>query len=295
MSKINSCTSSLSGIIDDIEIKRILHPREQLRLEISNVLELSDSIRQKGLLQPIIVRIKEDYFEIVAGNRRYEACKKLGWRKITCHIEELDDKEAFEIALTENIQRHTLNPMDEAKAFQAYVSEFGWGGVSDLASKIGKSVSYVTKRIALLKLPSDVKNSIRENMMSSSMGVELSAIKDDKTKSELAYLISQRHLSVRNVRQLVGDLDAEDPTNCDLNTLDPGIKETNKIHRSLDKAILTLRIALNRLAMIIEEVKDEHWLIGEILLQHKKVVHEQIDILMKQKRKSNGRLERMVL
>ncbi len=147
-----------------------MHPKEQLRTDMHQIPELASSIRQKGLLQPIIVPIKDDHFEIVAGNRRYEACKSLGWRKITCHIEELDDREAFEIALMENIQRSTLNPVDEAKAFQSYVSNFGWGGVTDLASKIGKSVSYVTKRIALLTLPPDVISSIREYAMSSEHG-----------------------------------------------------------------------------------------------------------------------------
>jgi ParB family transcriptional regulator, chromosome partitioning protein len=292
MSEIVSCATSLSGIIDDIEISRIRHPKEQLRTDIFQLPELAASIGQKGLLQPIIVRIKEDFFEIVAGNRRYEACKMLGWRKITCHVEDLDDKEAFEISLMENIQRSTLNPMDEAKAFKAYVSEFGWGGVSDLASKIGKSVSYVTKRIALLTLPPDVKNSIRENAVSTSMGVELCSIKDNNTKSELAFLISQRHLSVRKVRKLVEDLERDDSSDTTSISLHNENKQTNKIQKSLDKSIIVLRIALNRIAMIIEDVKDDCWITGELLLQHKNVVHEQIDILLKQRRKADYRLDR---
>jgi ParB family transcriptional regulator, chromosome partitioning protein len=292
MYKIISCANSLSGVIDDREIKRIVHPKEQLRSEVSKVAELSDSIRQKGLLHPIIVRIRADYFEIVAGNRRYEACKSLGWRKITCHIEELDDKEAFEISLMENIQRHTLNPLDEAKAFQAYVSEFGWGGVSDLASKIGKSVSYVTKRIGLLKLPVDVKNSIVKNQVSSSIGAELASISDDKTKSNLAHLISQRHLSVRSVRQLVNELETDTTDHRMLVSFQREDKDIIKIQKSYDKSILILRVALNRIAMIIEEIKDDSWVPCEILLQHKNVVHQQIDILLKQKRKLTERLNR---
>jgi ParB family transcriptional regulator, chromosome partitioning protein len=292
MSKIISCGSSLSGVIDDLEIKRIVHPKEQLRSEVSEVAELSDSIRQRGLLHPIIVRIRDNHFEIVAGNRRYEACKSLGWRKLTCHIEELDDKEAFEISLMENIQRHTLNPLDEAKAFHAYVSEFGWGGVSDLASKIGKSVSYVTKRIGLLKLPFDVKNSISENQISSSIGVELCSIRNDETKSNLAHLISQRHLSVKSVRQLVNELETDTTDQCTSASFQREDKDIIKIQKSLDKSILILRIALNRIAMIIEEIKDDYWILREILLQHKNVIHEQIDILLKQKRKLTVRLNR---
>ena len=122
MSETLSCATSLSGIIDDIEVTRIRHPNEQLRSGSYLVTDLAASIAQKGLLHPIIVRINGDLFEIVAGNRRFEACKILGWRKITCHVEDLSDKEAFEISLMENIQRCTLNPLDEAKAFELYVS-----------------------------------------------------------------------------------------------------------------------------------------------------------------------------
>ena len=74
-----------------------------------------------------------DSFEVVVGMRRYNACKCLGWKKSLCHIVELDDKEAFEFALTENIQRKTIDPLEEAHAFKAYVQDFGWGGISELS------------------------------------------------------------------------------------------------------------------------------------------------------------------
>ena len=293
MSEINSCATSLSGIIDDIEVTRIRHPNEQLRSGSHLVTDLAASIAQKGLLHPILVRIKEDFFEIVAGNRRFEACKILGWRKITCHVEDLNDKEAFEISLMENIQRCTLNPLDEANAFELYVSQFGWGGVSDLATKIGKSVSYVTKRISLLTLPPDVINSIRENAISSSMGEELCYIKDDTTRSELAYLISQRHISVRKVRQLVENL--EDNSNLSAHIASQrDDKTTNKIQKSLDKSIIVLRIAMNRIAMITEDIREDCWVTGEMLLQHKNVLHDEIDILLKEKRKANQKLNRIL-
>jgi ParB family chromosome partitioning protein len=203
MTEILSSASSMSGIVDDIEINRILHPKNQLREAGYNVSGLAASITEKGLLQPIIVRpAGNNFFEIVAGNRRYEACKSIGFRKITCHIAELNDKEAFEIALVENIQRNTLNPIEEAKAFKDYISNRGWGGATDLALKLSKSVSYVTKRVALLELPEDVIASISNSLLSCSVGEELSSIKDNSKKSELARLVAQRHLSVRKVRQL---------------------------------------------------------------------------------------------
>ena len=109
----------------------------------------------------------------------------MGWRKITCHVVELDDKEAFEVSLTENVQRKTLNPLEEARAFKTYVSDFGWGGASDLAIRLGKSASYVTKRIRLLELPTDVLDSITDSVIGTSVAEELCSVKDKSKQSEL--------------------------------------------------------------------------------------------------------------
>ena len=160
MSRSLYSSSFLTGVIQDIDTSRIRPPEKLLR-STHGLEELTGSIKQKGLLQPILVRTKETYFEIVAGNRRYQSCKALGWKKVACHVVELDDREAFEISLVENVQRKTLSPLEEARAFKLYVSDYGWGGVSSLAEKIGKSASYVTKRIKLLDLPSDMLESIR--------------------------------------------------------------------------------------------------------------------------------------
>src|SRR5215211_3785625 len=136
-----SAPSLLSGLIEDLDICTIKQPKRLLRRP-NNIEELADSIRKKGLLQPIIVRTRPDNqeisFEIVAGTRRYLACKSLGRKKITCHVIELDDREAFEISLVENVQRHTFSPIEEAQAFKTYITDYGWGGVSELAKVIGK-------------------------------------------------------------------------------------------------------------------------------------------------------------
>ena len=138
------------GIIEDISISKLKHAGHLfLRSDINNVGDLANSINQRGLLQAIVVRSKDEYFEVVAGNRRINACKLLGWRKIPCHIIELDDRGAFEVSLIENIQRETMNVIDEARAFKIYVHDFGWGGVSQLTDKLGKSPSYITKRIRI--------------------------------------------------------------------------------------------------------------------------------------------------
>ena len=115
LSRVSSIISGLPGIIENVELSRIRHNYYEVRSDFQDIAELSASINRHGLFHPIILRTKgQDYFEIVAGNRRFDACKALGWRKIACHIMDLVDKDAFEIALIENIQRKNLQPLDEA-------------------------------------------------------------------------------------------------------------------------------------------------------------------------------------
>jgi ParB family transcriptional regulator, chromosome partitioning protein len=284
---INSAgfASSIPGIIGDVALSKIRYSVNRVRPK-SSVEELVDSIRENGLLQPIVVRPLNGYFEIVAGNRRRMACEMLRWRKLPCHIVELDDKRAFEYSLVENIQRQSLSVMEEAEAFKVYVADFGWGGVSELARKIGKSPSYITKRINLLDLPADVIDSITNRSLNASLGDELRPIKDQSRQSELASLIIQRHLSLRKARGILSPyktgivLDADDESNG--NTLE----HKQKV---FDKLIVTLRVALNNVGALINDNEDD-WLTREILMQHKNSLHNQIDLLIKEKKKLNPRL-----
>ena len=280
-------------MIEDVPIPKLRAPTYQLlRSSGQKLNELMDSIRQRGLLQPIIVRglesdLEDRYYEIIAGNRRYEACKRLSWRKITCHIVELNTKESFELSLIENIQRETLNPIDEARAFKIYISEFGWGGVSELARKIGKSPSYVTKRIELLDLPYEVIQSVAASIVSPSIAEELHTVKDQTKQSELAHLIAQRHLSLRRARKLI------DQANQNEYVLETAFhyqdREDRKrrIERAFNKSITALKIALDRMSMVIDDVEDDNWAVSQILLQHKNMINNEIDILLKEKRKYN--------
>jgi ParB family chromosome partitioning protein len=268
-------------MLHDIDLPRVIIPLNQLRSQLENIDELADSIREIGLFHPITVRIRdEENFEIVAGNRRYMACKQLGWRKITCHIVNLDDKEAYEFSLVENIQRNSLQPLDEANAFKAYVTDFGWGGITELASKIGKSVSYITKRIMLLDLPQDVLLSMGKGNLTVSAAEELLAVKDTDRQSELARLISERHLTIKKTRAVLKELSIDDPTNIVIARPD----ELRRIQRSFDKSIVTFKIAMSGLVSIIENVED-NWVIHELLMQHKNFLHQQIDIMIKERKK----------
>ncbi len=278
----SSFSATAPGFIGDIDISKIKQSKN-IRHQVSDTDELAKSIDQKGLLQPILVRTMDGYFEVVAGNRRYCACKALGWKKIACHIIELDDKEAFEVSLIENIQRKTISPLDEATAFKAYVSDFGWGGVSDLASRIGKSLSYITKRMKLLNLPSGVLESIMNRRLDTSIAEELFSIKDETKQSKLANLITGRRLSLRMTRKLVKQVAKEDKE-IDLFYKSDYIDHIKIAERSFDKSITAIRIAMNSLSEIINGVEHD-WVIHEVLMQHRNMLHRQVDLLLKEKRK----------
>ena len=278
----SSFSATAPGFIGDIGISKIKQSKN-IRQIVPDTDDLAKSIEQKGLLQPILVRTMDGYFEVVAGNRRFCACKALGWKKIACHIIELDDKQAFEVSLIENIQRKTISPLDQATAFKAYVSDFGWGGVSDLASRIGKSLSYITKRIKLLNLPPDVLESIMNRRLDTSIAEELFSIKDENKQSTLANLIAERRLSLRMTRKLLKNIDEKDR---DLESFyKSGYIDHIKIaERSFDKSIIAIRIAMNSLSEIINGVEHD-WVIHEVLMQHRNMLHTQIDLLLKEKRK----------
>lgn len=269
----------------DLNLSELRPPLNQLR-ELDNMNDLMRSILEKGLLQPIIVRMINDknYYEIVAGYRRYFACKKLGLKKIPCQIVDITDMEAFEISLVENVQRKTLNPIDEAKAFKKYVYENGWGSASQLATKLGKSVAYITKRIMLLDLPSEVTKAINENLLRPSIAEELFSIKQEDEKSKLAKLIIEKNMTINNVRimvkeMMITDIDGSDESEIVMNKVGNNIRA-----RSFERTIVSLKIAMNRIASIIDDVEDD-WILYEMLMQHKRRLHEQIDILIKQRKK----------
>lgn len=281
---LDKYSNELNGWVEDINILDISPPTNQLRTNMNSLEELAESIKKIGLLQPIVIRINHsENFEIVAGNRRFNACKKLGRRKIACHVVEIDDKTAYEVSIIENVQRHTLNPIEEGLAFRKYVVEFGWGGVSELAQKLSKSTSYVCKRIKLVELPKDIMELISKSEINISIVEELLPIADKLSQSKLTELVQDRHLSVRMVRKIVKGIGTNKIDK------DPFYHLTSRynnetVYRSFDKAIIALRISIRKLATIIENV-DDKWMFYDILMQHKHMLHEQIDLLIKEKRK----------
>ena len=162
--------------------------------------ELSRSIKKHGLLQPIIVRPINRGFEIVAGHRRFQACKLLRWKTIPAMVKDVSDKDAFEIQLVENIQRRTLDPIEEAHAFKLYVRDYGWGGVTYLAETIMKSEQYVSSRIQLLKLPQNVMDKVKSGELKVSHAFELLGI-EGKSLENMSDDIINKNMSVKDIRR----------------------------------------------------------------------------------------------
>jgi len=267
--------------VEDIDTCNILPSSNILRSMTENLDELAHSIKRIGLLQPIIVRVSNANFEIIAGNRRYEACRKLGLRKVRCHVVDLDDRAAFEVSIIENVHRHSLNPIEEGQAFKKYIHEFGWGGVSELAQKICKSPSYVTRRIKLVNLPQNILDLISQSGVNITTIEELFPIPDDNTRSMLTKLIHDKHLSSRTVRKLVKGITSQ-KVDIDSFSQFTRIDEYDRLCKSFDKAIIALRISVDKLTTVIEKVED-NWILYNIMVQHKHMLNNQIDLLIKQK------------
>src|SRR5215208_358751 len=162
--------------------------------------ELSRSIKKHGLLQPIIVRPINRGFEIVAGHRRFQACKILRWKTIPAMVKDVSDKDAFEIQLVENIQRRTLDPIEEAQAFKLYVRDYGWGGITYLAETIMKSEQYVSSRIQLLKLPQNVIDKVKSSELKVSHAFELLSL-EGKSLENMSDDIINKNMSVKDIRR----------------------------------------------------------------------------------------------
>jgi ParB family transcriptional regulator, chromosome partitioning protein len=313
---IRSEISPAQGIIEHIEAGKIRPSRSPLRkIDLGNnheVDELASSIMEKGLLFPILVRpidnSKEDgsYFEVVAGNRRFAACKKLKIKKIPCCVSEFDDKLAYEVSLVENLQRRTLDPLEEARAFKKYVDEFGYGSVSELSKKIGKSHSYVSRRIGLLRLPSAVQEQLLVRGAQVGLAQELLPLADrEDTTGALSELIVKKNLTRRSdVRQLVIQarksllLEERDRLKLDRSDiLSPNYFSSRELRqRSVDRAfnkyIATLKVCMMRMDDVLDSIdEDDEWAVRELLMQYRKLVHRHIDALIKLKTRTQKLLE----
>ena len=170
-----------------------------------SLMELAESIRQFGLLQPILVQDKKDHYEIIAGERRWRAAKLAGLKEIPVIIKELTDQEVVEISLIENIQRENLNPIEEAQAYKRLLTEFNLKQ-DEVAERVSKSRTAVTNSMRLLKLCDEVQQMVVNEMLTTGHARALLAIEDTEEQYRIAQKVFDEKLSVREVEKLVKNL-----------------------------------------------------------------------------------------
>ena len=163
--------------------------------------KLADSITQHGIIQPILVQKRDDYYEIIAGERRWRAAKKIGLKEVPALVREYSEQELYEIALIENLQRKDLNPIEEAQAYKHLIDEYNLTQ-EEVAKRVSKSRANITNMLRLLKLSDEVQELVSGGKISYGHARALLGISDKKTQADLAKRIVDKQLSVRETEQL---------------------------------------------------------------------------------------------
>lgn len=208
-----------------VKISKVEPNREQPRKKFDedSLLELSESIKQYGILQPLLVSDKKDYYEIIAGERRWRAAKLAGIKEVPIIIREFSSQETVEISLIENIQREDLNPVEEAMAYKRLIDEFHLKQ-DEIAERVSKSRTAVTNSLRLLKLDPRVQNMVIEEMITAGHARAILGISDPDTQEMVASRVFDHKLSVRETEELVKKI------------LNPS-KKTEKISNTAEDAV----------------------------------------------------------
>ena len=190
-----------------VSISKVEPNREQPRKDFNEdaLLELSESIKQHGVLQPLLVQDRKDYYEIIAGERRWRAAKLAGLKEIPVIIKNLTEQEIVEISLIENIQREDLNPIEDAMAYKRLLNEFNLKQ-DEVAERVSKSRTAVTNSMRLLKLDERVQQMVVDDMISTGHARTLLGITENEQQYNLAQQIFDEKLSVRETEKLVKKL-----------------------------------------------------------------------------------------
>ncbi len=249
--------SAKSNDIVEIPVKEIrsnpYQPRKSFNEE--SIKELAESIREYGIVQPVIVKKAVKGYELIAGERRTKAARIAGLETIPAIIKEFDDQEMMEIALVENIQREDLNPIDEAKAYENIIKVSNMTQ-DEFAHRFGKSRSHVTNMLGLLKLPNATKKLVEENKISMGHARALSKLSEETLVNDLADKVIKESLSVRDLEHLISENDL--PKNNKINRKD---SEKN-MHYSIYEKIMRekigskVKIKENKIEIPFDREKD---------------------------------------
>ena len=227
-----------------VKITEVEPNRDQPRKKFDedSLLELSESIKQFGVLQPLLVQKRQDYYEIIAGERRWRAAKMAGLKEIPVIIKDFTDQQIVEISLIENIQREDLNPIEEALAYKRLLTEFHLKQ-DEVAERVSKSRTTVTNSMRLLKLDARVQQMLIDDMITTGHARALLAVEDGELQWKLATQIFDEKLSVRDVEKLMKSLQKEKKES-------PKKKDTayDLVYKDMEekmKAILGTKVVVN--------------------------------------------------
>ena len=193
-----------------ISIERIKPNQAQPRkyFQEESIDELAESIMERGLIQPLLVRKKDSFYEIIAGERRWRASQKAGLKQIPVVIRDVSDRESIEIGLIENLQREDLNPIEEAEAYEKLITEFNITH-EEISKRISKNRSTITNQLRLLKLTDEAKSDLINDNISSGHARALLALGSEEQINDVLTIIKDKKLSVRQTEKLVRDLLSE--------------------------------------------------------------------------------------
>ncbi|MGA9154912.1 MAG: ParB/RepB/Spo0J family partition protein [Candidatus Nitrosopolaris sp.] len=281
---------SYLGVIQEISISKLRHSQYQFRISLDNIDELASSIKEHGLLQPILVRPMQHEYEVVAGNRRFAAAKFLRLRKIASHVIDLSDKEAYEVGLVENVHHRTMNPIEEAVAFNQYGQDRGWGGITELARRIGRSQEFVTKRIQLLRLPPNIRDEIIHRRITPSVALEMLPL-DKEAMQEFANFVIKNPLTKTEVRNIAKISKVKKEFDDQIYTERTVFDEKDLIDRALRKSIVLMKSTLVNFDDIVNSVNDD-WILKELLMQYRMIIHGDIDTFLKLRKRLRMKMPR---
>jgi ParB family chromosome partitioning protein len=175
-------------------------PRKDFDLQALN--ELVESINQHGVLQPLLVRLTPEGYQLIAGERRWLASRDAGLKTVPCRVLKLEDKAVSEVAIIENLQREDLNELEKAQAFQSYIEQFGCS-IEDVAKKLGKDRSTISNSLRLLELPAFVKEALRAGKISAGHGRALLPLEAEADQIAMCQRIQSESMSVRSTEQAI--------------------------------------------------------------------------------------------
>ena len=231
-----------------VNINKVEPNREQPRknFDEDSLVDLSESIKQVGVLQPLLVLDKKDYYEIIAGERRWRAAKLAGLKEVPVRIMNLTDQEVVEISLVENIQRENLNPIEEAFAYKILLTEFHLKQ-DEVAERVSKSRTAVTNSMRLLKLDERVQQMVIDDMITTGHARALLGIEDVEKQFATAQKIFDENLSVRETEKLVKKIQNNKDIPVEKKKVsDPAMEAIYHDLEEKMKSILGTKVAINK-------------------------------------------------